>query len=163
MKIFIFTTCFAPSIGGIERLTELLATQFAELGHEVTLATSTPGPDRGPWSFRLLRQPSPRRFWSLLRRCDVHLQANLSLKHLCGPLGHRRFFVTHQNDYSVSSGRYDLRGYLKLAGAKVMHGAACSRYIARRVGCAEVIGNPYDDSIFCRQASLEQRDKPSRL
>ena len=56
MRIFIFTTCFAPSIGGIERLTELLATQFTGLGHDVALATPTPGPDRGPWP--LLSRPS---------------------------------------------------------------------------------------------------------
>jgi glycosyltransferase involved in cell wall biosynthesis len=159
MRIFIFTTCFAPSIGGIERLTELLAAQFTELGHDVALATPTPGPDRGPWSFPVVRQPTPRRFWSLLRWCDVHLQANLSLKYFPGPLGPRPLVVTHQNDYAAASGRRGLRGRLKLACARLVHGIACSRYIARRVGCREVIGNPYDDAIFRRQAPLDRRDR----
>jgi glycosyltransferase involved in cell wall biosynthesis len=159
MKIFIFTTCFAPSIGGIDRLTELLATQFAELGHEVALATLTPGPDRGPWPFAVVRRPSASRFFSLLRWCDVHLQANLSLKHFHAAGARRPLVIHHGNDYSVSSGSHDLRGRLKLACAKLLRGVACSRYIAQRVGCAEVIGNPYDDFIFRRQASLETRDR----
>ena len=125
----------------------------------MALATLTPGPERGPWSFPVVRQPSPRRFLSLLRGCDVHLQANLSLKYVCGPLGSRRFFVTHQNDYAATGGGRGLRGRLKLACARLVHGAACSRYIARQVGCREVIGNPYDNSIFRRQAPLDRRDR----
>ena len=154
-----FTTYFAPSIGGIERLTELLATQFVQFGHDVALATLTPGPDRGPWSFPVVRQPSSSRFWSLLRWCDVHLQANLSLKHFYAAGAHRPFVVHHGTDYARASGRRGVRDCLKLACSRLVHGIACSHYIARRVGCRDVIGNPYDDSIFRRQAPLDQRKR----
>ena len=159
MRIFIFTTYFAPSIGGIERLTELLATQFAELGHDVTLGTLTPGPDRGACGFSVVRQPSIRSFWSWLRWCDVHLQANLSLKYFYAAAAGRPFVVHHGSNYACASGRLGLRDYAKLACARLVHGVACSRYIAGRVGCSEVIGNPYDDSIFRREAPLDKRDR----
>jgi glycogen synthase len=159
MKIFIFTTCFAPSIGGIERLMELLATQFVQLGHDVVLATLTPGSGPEPWPFPVVRRPSVRRFWSLLRWCNVHLQANLSLKHFHAAGAHRRFVIHHGTDYVGASGRRGLRDYVKLGCTRLVHGVACSHYISCRVGCREVIGNSYDDSIFRREAPLESRDR----
>ncbi len=159
MRIFVFTSYFAPSIGGIERLTELLATQFAALGHQVALATLTPGPDRGPWSFPVVRRPSARRFWSLLRWSQVHLQANLSLWHFHAAGARRPLVIHHGTFYARVNGRRGARDYLKLACARLVPGVACSRYIARRVGCAEIIGNPYDDAIFRRQTPLAGRER----
>lgn len=149
MRVFIFTTCFAPSIGGIERLTELLATQFVELGHEVVLATLTPGlPESGSWNFPVVRRPSTRRFLSLLRWCDVHLQANLSLKHLHPLLTRAAFVVHHGTSYTRRTDRREIRDRIKLACARLVTGVAASRYIAEQVGCPQVIGNPYDDAVF---------------
>ena len=54
MKIFVFTTAFAPKIGGIERLTEVLAREWTAMGHEVVVATVTPGPADG-FPFRVVR------------------------------------------------------------------------------------------------------------
>ncbi len=74
------------------------------------------------------------------------------------PVG--RFFVHHGSlTTPVASGRLGLRDYLKLACARLVHGIACSRYIAGRVGCSEVIGNPYDDSIFRREVPLDERER----
>ena len=159
MRIFVFTTYFAPSVGGIERLSELLATQFGELGHDVALATLTPGPERGPWRFPVVRRPSARRFLSLLRWCDVHLQMNLSLKYFYPAAIRRAFVVHHGNEYVRAGGGQGLRDHLKLACARLVHGVACSRYIAGRVGCGEVIGNPYDDSTFRLEVPVEERDR----
>jgi glycogen synthase len=159
MRVFIFTTLFAPSIGGIERLMEVLATQFAQLGHEVVLATLTPGREDGFGGVRLVRQPSTRQFLSFLRWCDVHLQANLSLKQLHPLLLRRPFVVAHGNDYQRRDGRRGLRDHLKLASARRAYGIACSRYIAQRVPCREVIGNAYDDATFRTEIPLASRPK----
>ena len=35
MKFFVFTTAFAPKVGGIERLTEMLGREWTVMGHEV--------------------------------------------------------------------------------------------------------------------------------
>jgi glycogen synthase len=155
MRIFIFTTAFAPSVGGIERLMEVLATQFAQLGCEVVLATPLPGPENGLPGARLVRQPSTRQFFFFLRWCDVHLQANLSLRYLHPLLVGTPFVVSHQNDY----GRRDLRDHAKIACARWVYGIACSRYIAQRVPCREVIGNAYDDAVFRSEVPLASRPK----
>jgi hypothetical protein len=126
MKVLIFTTCFAPSIGGIERLTELLATQFVELGHEVVLATLTAGHECRSCSFRVVRRPSTRQFLSLLRWCDVHLQANLSLWHLHPLLFRKAFVVHHGTSYERDMGRRGIRDGMKLACTRLVTGVAAS-------------------------------------
>ena len=62
MKIFFYSTVFAPSIGGIETLTETLCRQFVALGHDVTLATETYGESEMP--FDVIRRPGSRSFAS---------------------------------------------------------------------------------------------------
>lgn len=55
MKIFFYTTVFAPKVGGIEMIVETLCKQFVALGHEVALATETPGMAEMP--FAVSRRP----------------------------------------------------------------------------------------------------------
>ena len=83
----------------------------------------------------------------------------MSLKYLSARVACRAFVVHHGNYYTDAADHFDLRGQLKLARSQLVHGVACSRYVAGRVGCSEVIGNPYDDSVFRREASLEKRDR----
>lgn len=157
MRILIFTTVFTPSIGGIERLAALLAREFAVLGHEVTVATLTPGADISSVPYRISRAPSTGHFIDMLRRCDVNLHFNLSLKHL-HPIPLRTpLVVSHQTEYTRPSGHRGFRDRLKVALARRLNGIACSRYIARRVGCRTVVENAYDDALFRRTERLDQR------
>ena len=78
MKIFFYTTVFAPRVGGIEMIVETLCKQFVALGHEVALATETPGMAEMP--FAVSRRPGPGEMRRLLAWCDIHIQANISLK-----------------------------------------------------------------------------------
>src|ERR1043166_6969535 len=50
MKILLGSHHFAPSIGGIETASELLAREFVKLGHEVRGVTQTPGGGAFPFS-----------------------------------------------------------------------------------------------------------------
>lgn len=161
MRILIFTTAFAPRIGGIERLTALLAREFAGLGHDVTVATLTPGDEATPRPYRVVRAPSIWQFTAMMKRCDVNLQLNLSLKHLHPVPLRTPLVVSHQNEYTRPTGQHGLRDRLKLALAGRLNGVACSRYIASRVGCRTVIGNPYDHILFRRTSS--RRDRPADL
>ena len=57
MRILICSYAFAPSIGGIETVSKILAGEFCRLGSTVTMATySTGGPIEAP--YEVLRRPS---------------------------------------------------------------------------------------------------------
>jgi glycosyltransferase involved in cell wall biosynthesis len=160
MKIFYFSTVFAPSVGGIEKMVEVLCSEFVSLGHDVRLATLTPGGNGSPWPFKVIRQPSPAQFIHLLRWSDVHVQANVSLKYgLARVVQPRAFVYNHQNVYQRDDGSLDLRGRLKGFLARRTPGIANSRYTAGKLGCSRIVFNAYDDSTFRDVVPWQSRDR----
>jgi glycogen(starch) synthase len=149
VKIFFFSTVFAPSVGGVETVVELLCREFVRLGHDVRLATLTPGPAPGDWPFEVVRRPSLPHFHSLLRWADVHVQANVSLK-WCWPrlLRPRRFLYQHNNVYQRDDGSLSLLDRAKRFVARRTPGIAVSRYVAAKLHCANVVLNPFDSTTF---------------
>jgi glycogen(starch) synthase len=158
LKIFFFTTVFSPSVGGIERLAETLCAEFVALGHEVRLATMTPGESVYPYP--VVRRPDMRDFLRLLRWCDVHVQANVSLKFAwprilsCG-----RFIYQHNNAYQRDDGSRGLLDLAKIALARTSCGIANSRYTAGRTGAVNVVLNAYQDNVFRVTRSWKERDR----
>jgi glycogen synthase len=159
VRIFVFSTVFAPSVGGIERITELLCSEFTAMGHEVRLATLTPGRDEARLSYPVFRRPNVGQFLRLLRWSDVHLQANVSLKYALARLGCRRFVYSHHNVYQRDDGTLSLRDRLKRLVARHTPGIANSRYTAARLGCAHVVFNAYDDATFRDTAAWPARER----
>ena len=158
MKIFFFSTVFAPSVGGIQKLAETLCNEFVALGHEVRLATLTPGAPEESRSYEVVRKPTLRQFLDLLGWCDVHIQANVSLKYAFARLLRPRHFVySHQNVYQDDDGTVDLRDRLKRVVAGYTPGIACSRYTASKLHCAHTIFNTYDDAVFTTRTPWEER------
>jgi glycosyltransferase involved in cell wall biosynthesis len=148
MRIFVFSTVFAPSVGGVERLMEVLCIEFAALGHEVRVATLTAGGD-SRWPFEVVRRPTARRFLRLLRWCDIHIQANVSLRYLLPRLLRPRSFVYgHHNVYQRDDGTLGPLDRVKRLVARRTPGIANSRYTAAKLGCAHVVLNAYDDATF---------------
>ncbi|HEY2461014.1 MAG TPA: glycosyltransferase family 4 protein [Candidatus Acidoferrum sp.] len=80
MKLLIYSHFFAPSVGGVETIVLSLARGLAErrttcgnAEFEVTVATQTPVGDfqDDALPFTVVRQPSLRQLWRLVRECDV--------------------------------------------------------------------------------------------
>lgn len=158
MKIFFYSTFFAPSVGGIERMAELLCNEFTTLGHEVVLATETPGD--GTFPFSVERQPSASDMMRLARWCDVHIQANVSLKAAwVRLLASRKTFYRHGNVYQRDDGSKRMVDHLKTAVAKATPGVANSTYTAARTGAEHVIFNAYDDATFGPAPAWESKDR----
>lgn len=156
MKIFFFSTVFAPSVGGIERQTETLCTQFTELGHEVRLATLTPGD--GAFPFEVIRRPGLRQFLDLLRWCDVHVQANVSLKYAWpATFWRHKMIYRHGNAYQADDGSVSLNDRIKRVIARSVSGITNSEYSIRKIGCNNLIGNSYDDAVFTASKPWDQR------
>ena len=158
MKIFLYTTVFAPSVGGIEQLAETLCGQFFQMGHEVMLATETPGEADVPFS--VIRQPGYRRMHQLVSWCDVHMQANISLKAawiwLIAP--HKALYQ-HNNVYQRDDGTKRPIDRVKTALARTTPGIAVSTYTAARTGAEHVIFNAYDDATFGPAPSWGSKDR----
>lgn len=82
MKVVLFASVFAPSVGGVESLVATLASRLPAAGQaavELTVVTTTPsaGMDDRAFPFPVVRQPGTRQLIRLLR--------NAELIHLAGP------------------------------------------------------------------------------
>ncbi|WP_136585342.1 glycosyltransferase family 4 protein [Microbacterium hydrothermale] len=76
MRVALLSFAFRPSLGGIERVSEILEQGLSKAGHEVRVATMSTGPAEPG----VLRQPSALELMSLLRWSDVVLESNVSIR-----------------------------------------------------------------------------------
>ncbi|WP_046865763.1 glycosyltransferase family 4 protein [Microvirga massiliensis] len=160
MRIFFFSTVFAPSVGGIERLAETLCAEFAAKGHDVRLATLTPCIEKERRPFAVIRRPSLIQFLELLRWSEIHIQANVSLKYTFPRvLQPKRLVYQHNNVYQRDDGTLGVLDHLKCLIARHTLGIANSCYTAGKLGCARTVYNAYDDFVFCSTVPWDNRDR----
>ena len=146
MRINIYSELFSPSIGGMQRLMETLATEFVRQGHQVSVITETPGEDNLPYP--VFRRPS---FWDRVwyaKEADVILSAPLSLRQLPAQLlAMRPIIVAHPILYGTQ-GRQRVIANVKRTAARLVTSVVPSQFMARHFARATVIPNPYDSSLF---------------
>jgi glycogen(starch) synthase len=143
LKILLGSHVFFPSTGGIETATDLLAREFAALGHEVRVVTQSAG--GGDFPFEVIRRPGVAELFRQIKWCEVFLQNNISLQTIWPLLLIRRpLFITHQTWIS-----YGWTRPLKLMALRLATNLSISQAVARRLPCASIqVGNPYDDHVF---------------
>ena len=134
------------------------ATYWQQQGHCVTVITHTPNPQPDNASYRILRQPTLFQQWQAMRRADVVLMLNISLKGL--PLlwlAGKPLFISHHT--LLTDGRYarQWRQQLKrfICNRFARLNICCSHYVARSLRRTVVVHSPYNDSLF-RPGSGEQ-------
>ena len=158
MRILVQSLAFYPRVGGLENVAEMLSREFVKCGHEVTVVTSTAGdtpPDRFP--YRVVRDGSLATLVSLLRRCDIFVQFNISLKAMPALALVRRPWVISHQSYFCELGAPSIRGRLKRLAARSALNICCSHAVAKHVGSgAVVVPNPYDESVFYSEGSEER-------
>lgn len=141
MKIHIYCRNFAPAIGGMERLLETLAREFARAGHDVHVVTETPGEADLP--FPVYRAPGFRRYVELARGSDVILSAPLSLRRLPAQLlAGRPIVVAHPDQFGGRSRA------LKRIAAHLVTNVVPSAFMGQFFPAPVVILNPYDRQAF---------------
>lgn len=156
MRINIYSEHFSPSIGGMQRLMETLATEFVRQGHKVSVTTETLGDDTLPYP--VFRRPSFGDRVRIAKEADVILSAPLSLRQLPGQLlANRRIVVAHPILYGAQ-GRQKVIAYLKRAAARLVTSVVPSQFMAGHFARATVIPNPYDTSLFVapRQSTIRK-------
>jgi glycogen synthase len=107
VKIALYSWAFAPSVGGLEKLTEVVAAQLTDAGKEVVVLTGTPDDDGNPPTFpyRVERNPGFAGFYRVVRRCDVVLLYTFSLKLVLAAMLARRPVVWQHIDFDTISPR----------------------------------------------------------
>jgi glycogen(starch) synthase len=164
LKILISSHAFAPSLGGIETVTGLLAREFVRIGHSVVVTTQTcGGADVTEFGAPIVRGPSSSRLTGLVKWCDVFWQNNLSLRSVWPALFLRKpLVVTHQGSYSRQPAGLDVALRAKHAVANRVCSVAISEFVAgffrpRPI----VIPNPYDADAF--QVQVLAAARPQEL
>jgi len=150
VKILISSHAFAPSVGGIETVTKLLAYEFVRLGHRVAVLTQTPATDAETFSYPVIRQPSVIELHRALAGCDIFWQNNLSLRTLWPvTLRRRPVVITHQGSYCRKPAGLDLHQRVKHAAVNHYPSIAVSKAVAKCFHTESVIiPNPYQSEIF---------------
>lgn len=127
------------------------ATYWQQQGHKVTVITHTPNPQPDNAGYRILRQPSLWQQWQAMRRADVVLMLNISLKGL--PLvwlAGKPLFISHHT--LLTDGRYarQWRQQLKqfICNRFARLNICCSHYVARSLRRTVVVHSPYDAALF---------------
>jgi len=148
VKILLGSHHFFPSTGGIETVSDLLAREFIELGHEVRVITQTEG--GGEFLFPVIRRPGALELLRQVRWCDVFLQNNISLRTLWPLLFVRRpLCIAHHTWITNSDGSIRWQHRLKRFVLRHATSLAISRAMADHLpGSSIHVGNPYDDKVF---------------
>lgn len=159
LKILLYTTSFAPHIGGIAGMVSMLAEEFVALGHNVVVMTSVAASnDSHP--FKVYRVPRFCRQVELIRECDVLVHANISWKSSWQLIfGWRKVIFQHHATYLEGSGVSVPSGRLKRWLARRRPGIAVSSFVARKCGIADVVLNCFDDQIFSNLTPWAQRSR----
>jgi glycogen synthase len=159
LKILISSHAFAPSIGGIETVTALLAAEFVRLGHLVTVVTQTLADSVQDPGYPVIRQSSLVELYSAAKWSDLLWQNNLSLRTLWPSLLLRKpVVITHQGSYCRTPAGIDLVQRLKHAIVRRSTSVATSKAGAACFDTdSTVIPNPYDARRFGPGSLVEKR------
>lgn len=148
MRIGIFTRTFRPNIGGLERLAEILATEFAKRGHFVTVITDVEVDsnerDNG-LPYKVVRTKRIRERFHAFREMDIVLFFNLSLVGLLSSVPSLKPAVmVHQGTYhTFNLIRKPLELFKRIATIFYPN-IAGSKFVASYIfGRTEVIPNTY--------------------
>ena len=155
MKILLCSVPFRPSVGGIETISALLAERFHAAGHRVVLVTRTDSATAETDAFEVVRRPSVRRLFALLRWADVVFHNNISLRFAWPMLFCHRPWVVAHHTWIAKAG---LAARVKRLVLRLGRHIAVSQAVARSlpVPCV-VVPNPYADDLFVRHEGAPRR------
>lgn len=151
MNILIASSVFPPRVGGVEIVTELLASAFATFGHEVCILTETPSDAADTFPFRVLRNPGPRKTLNAMAWCDIYVHSCISLRTVWPLLMIRRPWAVITHTW------LDLgwRGWIKQRLIAMSKSICVSEALAHSLRArSQVIPNPYRADVFCQANHL---------
>lgn len=163
MKILLASHFFHPSVGGIERVSLMLAQEFVRLGHEVCVVTQTAEESGAPFPFQVVRRPGAAELLRWVRWCDVCFHNNVALR-LAWPLllAPKPWVVAHHMWISRADGTLGWQDRCKRwLLRRVAANLAVSEALVSDLGWPmPTVPNPFDPAVFKRG---ESRDRAGEL
>jgi glycosyltransferase involved in cell wall biosynthesis len=160
-RLLILSYAFAPSIGGIETVSDQLARTFSQRGYDVTVVTDTPRMNEEPEEpFRIVRCPSWIALIGEIGRAEIVLQSNMSLR-LGWPLWilfpRKPFLVVHHTPLARPEGYKVWRDRVKRSLLWRPYCLSVSNYLAATIQApSKIIHNPYAETVFRRMPEIER-------
>jgi glycosyltransferase involved in cell wall biosynthesis len=149
-KILFLSHRFFPDFGGIETVSEILATNFSKAGHEVHLVTWSTDPANKSFPFEVIRNPNKHALFQQHLWADLIFENNPCLRLSWPALFLRRPSVISLHTWiETPDSRFTLQSKLKywwLKRAKRV--IACSDAIRKQCPASIIIGNPYQETKF---------------
>lgn len=156
MKILLCSYRYAPSVGGIETVSRLLAIEFAAAGHEVRTVTQTAATMAD--SKRVYRRPVLREFFQEVRWAEVVFHNNVSLRYAWPLLFVQKpWVVAHHTWLRRPNGARGLADRVKERWIRRAENISISTAIAKSLPVSSrVIPDPYDASVFHMRRDIER-------
>lgn len=149
MRIAIYSSAFAPSLGGVETIARILAEDFTQAGHEVVVVTETDSPAEESNAYQVKRRLSAQQWWRVASRSDATFHMNVSLRVIWANLLLRKpTVVVHHGRYFLPASKR-LRHHMKEWTTHLVTNVAVSQATAAHLAVpSRVIPNCYDDRVF---------------
>ena len=145
MRVLLVSYAFAPSIGGVETASLILATELRRRGHEVAVATATQVASSPAFDYPVHYRPSPGQLVALHRWSDLVLHNGYSLRFAWPLLLVRRpWVIVHASDFRP--------GLLRRLIARTARHISVSSDVARTVPVpSTVVANAYRTDVFSKR------------
>ncbi|GAB3333783.1 hypothetical protein GCM10027299_41620 [Larkinella ripae] len=144
---------FHPDIGGIESISEGLATSFVEEGHEIHILTWSTSSSKDDFPYEVIRKPGFKQLVSEHLWADIIFENNpcIQLSWVGGFLN-RPSVISLQTWIGSINEKLNWKNYLKIKWlSRAKYVIACSEAVKNRCWPASlVIGNPYKAESFKR-------------
>jgi glycosyltransferase involved in cell wall biosynthesis len=161
LNICIFSRAFYPSVGGLERIAQILATVATETGHKVEVVTDTAGiadVDDQQFPFTITRTNELRQRIQAFKRAEVVLFMNVSLHGMRAAIAADTPVVFSHHGVYCGRGLVGLfLEWLKRQLTWFYPNISVSQFVAHNIPAVSVvIPNAYDNFLF------KQPVKPAR-
>ncbi len=156
MNILIISLSFYPDTGGQETVMYLLGKQFIAKGHSVIVYTHSQSNQRVLEGMQVFRNTSSINFLRLLKKTDIILEANVSLRTgLFCSIFSNKWFLVHHTFYEHGN---LFTGRIKKWFTRFAHNITVSTFMQRKLGIESIVlYNPYN-SVFKNFNNTRQKE-----
>lgn len=149
MRILLYSHWFAPSTGGVETTSKILAEEFVRAGMDVTVVTQSKGTCEDT-PYRIVRRPSQKTMRSLGKDADILFQNTISIRALLGWLTcGRPIVVTHTSWLRRGDGRLGMENRVKRLLTRCCFNISISKAIAGALPVPSlIVYNPFESAEF---------------